>query len=162
MSNAPEEIIVRDHTALRDRPRRIWTFGGFNLPGIPLPPLGAFAAGFVVSFVLSLLLMQLPGLGSLILIFVIVDFVVGVVTAVWWSRFSTDDLKPQQWLAIKYDYLVRQPKRITGLGKDSEPDSLTLHVVMWEPESRWHDEVNMLSRAYLVEEHEQLASVASV
>ena len=157
MSNAPEEIVVRDHTALRDRPRRIWTFGGFNLPGIPLPPLGAFAAGFIASLALTLLLIQLPGLGSLTLIFLIVDFVVGVVAAMWWSRFSTDDLKPSEWLAIKYDYLARQPKRITGLSKDAEPDSLSLHVVMWEPETDWHAEVTMLSRAYLAEEREQLA-----
>lgn len=137
-NDVPDKIIALDHTKLRDRPKRIWTFGEYALPGIYLPGLYAGAATATIGMAGTLLISRLPIGGPIVIIGLLLSVSAAILVGSLWGKFKPDGMTPGQWVGVELDYRFRQPKAFHGFSKDTEPKTLHWTVIVWAPTTDPH------------------------
>lgn len=133
MADRDEPVVANDHSALRDRPKRMWRFMELPLPGVSMP--GVAAAGVVFFSIL--------GLGSLtelvvsgnwpMYVAVIAGGAAGVGTYFAWGKSIGDRMPVTSYVVVWADWLLRQPRTIHGFGRDTEPADIQWQLILWHP-----------------------------
>lgn len=127
-----QQIVAYTHTGLRDRPKRLWTFGDIPLPGVSIPGLGAGVVVFLAVIVLSTLVQQFTG-GPVVLVGAVLGLVAGWGAYAAWGADVSDLGGTLTSLTFWLDYRFRQPRVIVGAGADTEPAHLHWQAILWEP-----------------------------
>ena len=147
MATQPDEYVSRDHTRLKQRDKRIWTIGDIPIPGTSIPAMVSGGIGFVLAVMVTMVLTKLPVLSSISALLYAADIGFAVGFAFWWSRYRPDDMEAAQWVMVIGDWW-RQPKLITGMDADDEPDIITYTVILWEPGAEWRHERDAALETY--------------
>lgn len=132
-------LTAYDHTDLRDRPKRLWSWGDIPLPGLSLPALGAAVACALVTYLALTAISTAVPLLRMSVWMVPVYFCPAFGLYFLWGRPLASQMTFSQQLVVWCDFLFVQPRRIRGLGADSEPDEVNWTVILWRPtDQRWH------------------------
>lgn len=135
--NEPTRAIeALDHTDIKQRAKRMWTFNEIRLPGVYLPSLGVGFVVGLVTFTVAILLGLLLGAVWIQAIGFLLAVVFAVITGMGWEKFRPDSMKPGHWLLLDFDWRWRQPRTFNGYGEDTEPTHVTWQVILWEPDRR--------------------------
>lgn len=130
-------VTALTHTALRDRPRRLWSFNDVSLPGLRIPGLLA-GAGVLVSFLMLGWALQSVLGGPTIVIAFLLGVIASVTAYFAWGMSVSDLGGAGVTILFWVDYQFRQPKSIHGSGANREPTHLQWQVILWEPtDSGW-------------------------
>lgn len=127
------ETVAYDHTTIRDRPKRLWTFMDINLPGLHMPGL---AAGGSVLFVVALsgvFLSNAVGGQAFTYVGVLIGGALGVGAYFAWGKPLADKMSATQQLVVRLDWLLRQPRAIHGFTRDTEPTQIQWQLILWQP-----------------------------
>ena len=139
MSERPDDFILRDHTKLRDRDKRIYSVGDIPLPGVEIPMLTVTAVSlflfgapmfFIPTLFESMAWLTVPGLALAIAL--------AIGTGVMWTRYRYDGMRAGEAIVVLLDWFV-QPKKISGMTKDTEPEQVTWSVILWVPGQEWEN-----------------------
>jgi hypothetical protein len=131
-------IVAHDYTRMRDRPKRMYRFGGPLpqwMPGINMAACGVgLAVALVWGLVLTLITLLVPGLHAVWWLVAALFAPPPAVIGWMWSRpIPGSQLRPFAELVVLADYAFRQPRRIQGLGRADEPQRLHWQVIFWRP-----------------------------
>lgn len=132
MADDGRGITALTHTALRDRPRRLWSVSDFALPGISIPGMVAGGGVFLALLIAGWWLDSILG-GATILIGAAIAVAAGLLTYLLWGRTRSDHGGAFNTLLFWADYQFLQPKTIHGSGANTTPDRLRWQVIFWEP-----------------------------
>lgn len=132
MADEEETPTAYCHTTLRDRPKLMWTFWEFSLPGVNMPGV---VAGTVVIIAVALLGVGVDivtGVDFLMYLLLFVGVTLGIGTYAFWGRPLADRMRMTEYLTVWGDW-IGQPKNLHGLGRDVEPEKLRWQVILWHP-----------------------------
>ncbi|MFF1714372.1 hypothetical protein [Streptomyces sp. NPDC058268] len=131
-------IVAHDYTRMRDRPKKMYRFGG-PLPKW-MPPINMQACGIALAvavgwgLVLAVVSLVVPLLRTEWWLFAGLFLPLPVLVGWMWSRpIPGSKLRPAAELVVRADYAFRQPRRIQGLSRSDEPQSLRWQVIFWSP-----------------------------
>lgn len=125
-------IVAYTHTALRERPKRMYTIGDISLPGLSIPGIGAGVGALVACVTVGMIVQRIIG-GPIVLLSLLVGVVAAFAAYSAWGRISGDLGGLWQTFLFWADYTFRQPRVIHGKGADTEPTRLRWQVILWEP-----------------------------
>lgn len=128
-----------DWTELRDRPKRLWSFGNIPVPGLSLPGIYGGAVALMLWAVGAFVVTRVVALPGVVLVLGGVIAAAAAYAAMG-LRFP-DGMKAEEWFVVWLDWTFRQPRAIHGLDKDREPTHIRWQVIVWEPTATsWWDE----------------------
>lgn len=126
-------IVASDHTAIRDRPKRMWSFMEFSLPGISMPGISAAGGVFVVIAIIGTIAAGVTGLRVLFYVLAVLGLLVAIGVYFAWGKPLADKMSMLSALVIWADWTFVQPRTIHGFTHDQEPQDVQWQLILWHP-----------------------------
>ena len=126
-------LIAHDHTGIIKHENKLWSVEDFQLPGLGIARLVVAAVVAIAVFGMTTLLNVWLNAPLLPLVGVAAALVLGVTVYFVAGRLDRDHMDLLAGAVVRADWLFLQPRRIAGFGAHSEPDSVRLQVITWEP-----------------------------